>query len=949
MGKKQVSTEILLTLTTFDDNSDGVPTPITTEPIIYDDDDDDDSSFVDSPTRELVVLDIGDDLANRSAIDEIVGDGRIEQFLEYIEHIDTDTDATDKLQFKEFLEPGTRMRYPSFNSESEKDDDFADLPIETNEDVETIEDVPKAFDSHLKRTKNSRKLNMFSYPENQNMPKPIIRITSVEDERVERFLNENVSPVDSGYYSYKPNAEILKKSQTMQQLLGNEEDIGINVNSLLRYHTENASPDYVKRRDSLASNVSTDSFQIEFKHRTESRSGYNREDSLKSNLLFERSLSQCSDLEYIKGREDWKDYQPLQRYDINEQIDSDNYHHLRRFSEAADTLEYIRGRADWFDNEVARRTSLPKIHEHGSEQRMFIQDEIDSDEYHHDFFMNDAFRSHSERRHHTNVSDSNNFIEQYFLKGDTNELMTPSTYYNDTINPMDATQTNLVENFIENERKSAAKDPITPPSLDDSSSLGNSNSGAANVCYDEQNREINEVIEDLIKHNASTSEDIEITVLNLAMDTSKTNKTDDKKNDMFDEPFIIISDATDDGRELSMDNDGVKRDSSNEKIWSDVNNDEQKSNNTTKCNKSDNRRLNATTPTQIDDNTGESTKEDDENEQNEKNQTNDFLNMERQIEIDNNRRSIQTDAIDDAARATALQTDKIIDDDNKNIENQLNVPFLSKSNSSASITESIHSSTGSEEYENAGDNSRGKRQTSILSETENDNDKRNDGDFEKISHDNKIDDIHHDDNIESQLKTVLLSRNPSNRSITASHKSSEYENLSETSDISHINDFLSSEQQFEADNRRSVHSTDAESQSNSRSYSKSSESISSSSESIAESLESMGDYEHVERPNEKHRTADFLGMETHKEHHNRHTTKNNDPNEIMIIVDDEDEEDDDENEIDSSNSANTENQSNLISMKMFPSNQSIASYKSLHYEDVGDLIREVSSGPWFHN
>lgn len=102
-----------------------------------------------------------------------------------------------------------------------------------------------------------------------------------------------------------------------------------------------------------------------------------------SELILTTSFSSDSihhvenDAESIPNRQDMQD---KNTFTIKGEIDSDNYHHVRRYSEVEDHLEFIRGRDDWhlYQNLQSRRlvdqTDLYKIS---------IRDQIDSDEYHH--------------------------------------------------------------------------------------------------------------------------------------------------------------------------------------------------------------------------------------------------------------------------------------------------------------------------------------------------------------------------------------------------------------------------------------------------------------------------------------------------------------------------------------------------------------------------------------
>lgn len=431
--------------------------------------------------------------------------------MDYIDRIDNNARTSDKLQFKEFMESSKRQRYPSYNYEANKDDDELS---NDNSIVVNVDDSAEFMQNDIeirntKRTKNNRKPNMFALPklittttidnnEAQNQRytyKPVIRITSTEDERIENFLHENGDDtMDNAICS---TAEILIKSKTTQLF-----DCDENVNEMFKLdeHTDavidntNCSIFEIdERRQSLLSEMSSDSNQIDFKAAADMKY-FNREDSstsIKSNTFNERSQSRLSDLEYIRGRDDWKDH--YGRHEIGEEIDSDNYHHMRRHSEADDTLEYIRGRDDWIKNQslkrYGRRNSLTKIFESG-EQKIVIQDEIDSDEYHHNLFWNDKFRSASESKSPTKLFESDALTK---------------------LKPDNAIQSS---EFMEM-----------------------------------SNTEIHDVIENIIKSDTANSEDFQITVLDLDSDVSPS--IDDQKN-IF-EPIIIISEAIDDEQKLSID------------------------------------------------------------------------------------------------------------------------------------------------------------------------------------------------------------------------------------------------------------------------------------------------------------------------------------------------------------------------------------------------------------
>lgn len=460
-------------------------------------------------------------------------DGNMGEFIDYIEHFHNENDEAieaSKFQFKEFLDQPKRLHYPSYNNEVDKynKDELKDFSIVESVEYEpkdlANENIPSYFNS--KRAINNRKQNMFALPtskhldddENNSLYRPVIRITPTEDERVEQFLqDENCEKINDAKDHCA--TEILIKSKTTQ-LFDCSDDNTTDVESFESDSRANSPPLHAKRRESLLSDCS-DPIQFECKQSTDPNHFYNREDSSssnKSNVLFERSQSRLSELEYIKGRDDWKD--SYLSYDISEEIDSDNYHHLRRHSETADTLEYIRGREDWLRNELhhAHRNSLSRIFEM-AEPKIVIQDEIDSDEYHHNFFQNETFCL---------VSAATEQVEKSFNNGRQICDFGENNHVNST-NDSDTKVTEWTENMAVGSNKQSSS--VSP----------------SNVIFNENNK-ITEAIEDLIIHESANVDDLEITVLDF--DTSSDMLSDHTQN-MYN-PFIVISEATDGNQEIPI-------------------------------------------------------------------------------------------------------------------------------------------------------------------------------------------------------------------------------------------------------------------------------------------------------------------------------------------------------------------------------------------------------------
>lgn len=460
--------------------------------------------------------------------------------------IDGNDIELDKHQFKEYLETPTRIRHSSYNYDIDGDNEVDEFSIVRRDEQD--HEAAKIAANHIESIdaggtqsgRNRRKPNMFAsafgdsaanchsiinsehhHQINQlSEYRPLIRITPTEDERIEHFLQEE--HINNAHHSDGDN--ILIKSRTTQMFECHDEYASVadsyTYESRANSPASVRSPPDLTRCESMASDIGSEPIQFECK-RPESGPNYSyqREDSTtsnKSNVLFNRSQSHLSELEYIKGRDDWRD--DYVRCSISEEIDSDNYHHLRRHSEAADTLEYIRGREDWLlRNEryrITNRTSLAQIFEVG-EPKILIQDEIDSDEYHHNFFQHETFYVTGEPgRQLSNSSKSRrqNVIvaATKFEKQSVTEAVAGCGILSSSDEITAATDSNDVHNEYPNAIPNA-------------------------IMFDNGN-EIDVVIEDLIKHNDDTidNDDIEITVWDLTPESHKNN------------PFIFISEATTD-------------------------------------------------------------------------------------------------------------------------------------------------------------------------------------------------------------------------------------------------------------------------------------------------------------------------------------------------------------------------------------------------------------------
>lgn len=262
--------------------------------------------------------------------DDLVDDGKIQEFISRIELLEKspeiDSGQSDKFQFKEFLELPHRLRHPSFNF----DDGQSDEKIEDEFETISLDRSPN-YDPNKQEL--SFKFDKIPVGNQENLIYKTEAFIASEKE-----LSDNSNKQESSYRSV---------------------DKTFNVN----------------RQESNYSTISNESGSHFMEERVYTKNVFTRT---------ERSISRSSeqsnynDLEYIKGREDWRDIPVIP---IKEQVDSDDYHHSRRHSETAENLEYIRGREDWAI--FMQSQVIPEI-------TISIRDEVDSDEYHHGRALSEA-------------------------------------------------------------------------------------------------------------------------------------------------------------------------------------------------------------------------------------------------------------------------------------------------------------------------------------------------------------------------------------------------------------------------------------------------------------------------------------------------------------------------------------------------------------------------------
>lgn len=626
----------------------------------------------------------------------ITDDGKIEEFMNYIQKLDR-KQSDDRLEFKEYADQSKRIRYPSYNYDAKEIDELDfNVDSEIFEAFDEEEDNAISGDANLaflngertyetltrsannsalddqrlalrKRQEEADRLNStlnpyaksFDYrkrttdyenissmqddkadsktpdPENQDVKdqerETIKRVKKIDD--LKTFV-ENSIPLTKGLNPSESEVSINEidfvfvessdLNDETQAYFDDLSSIGTPTNekssmkpprsaSYAGRIIDSSSLENINvRKESLGSNQSSESSDARKAAKlpytsSSSSMSYAREDSwisMDSNTCLRRSPSRNSDLEYIKGRDDWRD---ISNYRVEHEIDSDNYHHHRRHSETADTLEYIRGRDDWIRYEETRErgSTLPQIYE--SEGKIGIKEETDADEYHHHrrlseiisyaheasnllFIAQGSARSGRERSPYKVLRadiDKAEFIKRYYWKGDNEP--TPdisidragSTSYEE---PIYSKNNYAEERLIQSERyiwiaenkRSRSKSPFAVSITIENSSNGSGNetqiiipstsSGSTSNVIDvsvvttigsepgnESTVQIQEVI-DNISDTTITVRESNKNMDNIITDAIKTSADENievvvvnlkKDRDGFDEPIIVITEVPD--------------------------------------------------------------------------------------------------------------------------------------------------------------------------------------------------------------------------------------------------------------------------------------------------------------------------------------------------------------------------------------------------------------------
>lgn len=539
-------------------------------------------------------------------------DGKIEEFMNYIEKVDREReDSENKLNFKEYLdEPPHRLRYPSYNLDGKdlEDDenlnmnvlsDESDEPNDDGSDNPTVKDVSQAF-------LNAERVLEDITRRRSSLLGDLSRKSSINEDSTEFY---NHSPLQR--IQKVDNSPCVSRKSSIDTKMLSPTDSQIFIDEIDFVFVENDSQEATAQVETAFKEIDTNRIQIDeissmkppqsrsasfagfidFGGSTEVVEDVVRHESLldvapkllghehnwssisDASRRSERSPSHCSELEYIPGRDDWRA--------MNQQIDSDDYHHHRRYSETTDILEYIKGRDDWLVMEAKRdrKNTLPNIHE--TQSRLDIRDEIDSDEYHHYrrledivayaardskciFVAQGSARSGRERSPYRVLRTDINkdeLIERYIWKdgGEVADIPFGRTVSEPIGSSDDSTRIHT-EKYIwvaaEGDRSRSASPPfsVTSITIDDqaiggdethilipSSNVGTSNENMLDISvvteddYGQSTVEIHDIIEHSNEDDpifTTTDDSIEVVVVNLK---------DDGTGDDTKDPIILIS------------------------------------------------------------------------------------------------------------------------------------------------------------------------------------------------------------------------------------------------------------------------------------------------------------------------------------------------------------------------------------------------------------------------
>lgn len=409
-----------------------------------------------SPSNACADPELG--LSGRSSVSHSsLDETKIGEYISYIEHLDElDRHDPEHVDFQEFPDTSRRIRHTSYNTNtSERDLDgvvvnAADALL--LERVNSQEEQLKSIQAQIERINSSLTpetrdlLTVDSVLVSQSMSSSsfIQRESTIESTTTTIYKDHDSQMIrpdqQKNVESVGIQADIAtttpKKYVTVENisLVGHGDDTVLNTTPMSA-----ASDSAIQMEFDLRPNIQrmTSAGNPPFRSTSFSRGDsfesmhFNRQQSSSSGVSV--VLEREAELEYIKGRDDWKDIRRGSH--IYDAIDSDNYHHHRRYSEVDETLEYIRGREDWKQRQAELDRTLEIIEvDDDTTLSISIRDQIDSDEYHHARRLSECLdlaytnrnvrfvthgrngRSRSPFRALRSDMDRNEFVDRYYLK-----------------------------------------------------------------------------------------------------------------------------------------------------------------------------------------------------------------------------------------------------------------------------------------------------------------------------------------------------------------------------------------------------------------------------------------------------------------------------------------------------------------------------------------------------
>lgn len=422
-------------------------------------DNDDDASFplaashtraTHSPSPPNACADSELVLSGRSSISHSsLDEAKIGEYISYIEQLDDlERHDPDRVDFKEHPDMSRRIRHTSYNTNA------------TERDLEGI--VVNKGDAILLDRVNSQEEQLKSIQAqiekiNSSLA-PVTRdLLSVESAVISTntfIQGESIVESTTTIFTEKPpqSVKIVESVQVNEtspmkyvtleniSLLGHSDESTPNLTPMTAASDSGITKTFELRPNILRMNsaghppIRQSLFMRAESIESGEPTNFSRQQSTSSGVS--TILDREAELGYIRGRDDWRDLRRGSH--ISDAIDSDNYHHHRRYSEVDDTLEYIRGRDDWRQRQAERERTFDiiEVNDSSASVSVSIRDQIDSDEYHHARRLSECLdlaytnrnvrftaqearngRSRSPFRVLRSEMDRKEYLDRYYLKG----------------------------------------------------------------------------------------------------------------------------------------------------------------------------------------------------------------------------------------------------------------------------------------------------------------------------------------------------------------------------------------------------------------------------------------------------------------------------------------------------------------------------------------------------